>query len=74
MRSSNRLPRAEAEVCRTMMNAIAYQIRTGCRTALALIGVGLLAGCAGNLMPYTSNVRNLMPEEAVVMPPPGGPA
>ncbi len=57
-----------------MMNAIAYQIRTGCRTALALFGVGLLAGCAGNLMPYTSNVRNLMPEEAVVMPPPGGPA
>ncbi|MBB4122010.1 cellulose biosynthesis protein BcsN [Martelella radicis] len=57
-----------------MMNAIAYQIRTGCRAALALIGVGLLAGCAGNLMPYTANVRNLMPEEAVVMPPPGGPA
>ncbi|PRX09672.1 UNVERIFIED_ORG: cellulose biosynthesis protein BcsN [Martelella mediterranea] len=57
-----------------MLNAIAYQIRTGSRKALALVGVGLLAGCAGNLMPYTSNVRNLMPEEAVVMPPPGGPA
>ncbi|TNB49207.1 cellulose biosynthesis protein BcsN [Martelella lutilitoris] len=70
----DRLSYAEAEVCRIMMNAIAYQIRTGCRTALALIGVGLLAGCAGNLMPYTANVRNLMPEEAVVMPPPGGPA
>ncbi|WP_158498595.1 cellulose biosynthesis protein BcsN [Martelella endophytica] len=25
-------------------------------------------------MPYTSAVRNLMPEEAAVMPPPGGPA
>ncbi|WP_180899217.1 cellulose biosynthesis protein BcsN [Martelella soudanensis] len=25
-------------------------------------------------MPYTSSVRNLLPEEAVIMPPPGGPA
>lgn len=57
-----------------MKNAVAHQIRTGCRAALGLFAVGLLASCAGDLMTYTSSVRNLLPEEAVVMPPPGGPA
>nr|WP_272212837.1 cellulose biosynthesis protein BcsN [Marinicella sp. W31]MDC2878760.1 cellulose biosynthesis protein BcsN [Marinicella sp. W31] len=57
-----------------MTNAIAYLIKTRCRAAMGLLAVGLLSGCAGDLMSYTSNVRNLMPEEAVIMPPPGGPA
>ncbi|MGV0816724.1 cellulose biosynthesis protein BcsN [Martelella sp. AMO21009] len=57
-----------------MSIAVARQIRSRCRAALGLVAAGLLASCAGNLLPYTSSVRNLLPEEAVIMPPPGGPA
>jgi len=48
--------------------------RIGRLTFMAVALAGVLSGCAGDLMPYGSSVRNLMPEEAVVMPPPGGPA
>ena len=57
-----------------MSIAVARQIRSRCRAALGLVAAGLLASCAGNLLPYTSSVRSLLPEEAVIMPPPGGPA
>ena len=56
-----------------MINALPH-FRKRSRKFLALAAVAVLSGCAGNLMPYTASVRNLMPEEAVVMPPPGGPA
>ena len=57
-----------------MKIAVAHQIRSRCRAALGLFALGFLASCAGNLTPYGSSVRNLMPEEAVIMTPPGGPA
>ncbi|WP_176084983.1 cellulose biosynthesis protein BcsN [Martelella sp. HB161492] len=42
---------------------------------VAIAGLGLLlTACAGPVMPYGSAVRTALPEDALVMPPPGGPA
>lgn len=57
-----------------MSKSLTRRVRTGCLVSL-LVGIaGVISGCAGNLMPYTSDVRNALPEDAVVMPPAGGPS
>ncbi|TPW32459.1 cellulose biosynthesis protein BcsN [Martelella alba] len=48
---------------------------TGLLCGAAAIGLSLLlSACAGPVMPYGAATRTALPEDALVMPPPGGPA